>query len=245
MYAIILAGGYAKRLGPIGENKAKALIEIAGKPIINYIVEKLENIEVIKKIIVSTNQKFGDDFHQWNKKFKFRKVKIIIEPSRCEDEKLGAIGGIEFVIKKENIDDDIIIIGGDNLSGIDFNELIRFFKGKPVNALYDIKNIEEAKKFGVVKTDNNKIIDIEEKPEQPKSTLISMCIYIYPKRILKYFNDYIKEGNNKDSPGYFLKWLCKKEEVYGFVYDGFWFDIGDVKTLEKADNFMRSTNYLL
>jgi len=241
MKAIVLVGGFAKRLWPLTLNKAKPLLEVGGKPIINYIIEKLEEVDEIDKIFVSTNARFEPGFKQWLKRYKFKKIKIVVEETKSEEEKLGAIGGINFVLEKEKIDDDCIIIAGDNLFGFGLDDFIEFYKEKksPVVAFFDIKDLEKAKIYGIAKVDeNNKIIEFIEKPENPPTTLASAVVYLFPKKFLKLFPEYLKEDNPKDAPGFFLQWLTKKEKIFAYIFSNYWFDIGSFESLEEARDFM-------
>ena len=149
MKAIVLAGGFAKRLWPLTLNKAKPLLDMGGKPIINYTIEKLEKIDEIDEIFVSTNAKFEQVFEKWLEKYKFKKVKVVIEETHSEEEKLGAIGGINFVLEKEKIADDCLIIAGDNILGFDVADFLDFYNSKksPVIALFDVNDIEKVLTF--------------------------------------------------------------------------------------------------
>lgn len=239
MKSIILAGGFAKRLWPLTKDIPKALIEIGGKPIIDYIIENIEDSEV-EEIIISTNSKFEKEFKNWLKNKKInKKVRIIAEPSKKEEEKLGAIGGICYVLEKCKINEDCLIIAGDNLLGFKIKDFIGFYKEKKgvVNAIFDIKDVEKAKKFGIATIENGIIKDFIEKPENPPTTLASTGCYIFPKNDLPLFMKYIKEGNNKDAPGFFLQWLHKKQTVYAYCFSTNWFDIGNKEILENARDF--------
>jgi len=242
MKAIVLAGGFAKRLWPLTLDKAKPLLEVGGKPIINYIIEKLEGMDEIDKIFISTNAKFELGFKQWLKKYEFKKIKIVVEETRSEEEKLGAIAGINFVLEREKIDDDCIIIAGDNLFGFILDDFLGFYKEKksPVVAFFDVKDFEKAKLYGIAELDeNNKIKGFLEKPEKPPSTLASTCCYIFPKDTVRLFPEYLKEGGSKDAPGFFLQWLIRKEEIFAYVFSNYWFDIGSFESLEEARKFMQ------
>ena len=241
MKLLLLCGGYATRLWPLTKDKPKALLEVAGKPILNYIVEKTKYIHEIDEIIVSTNKKFEEDFIAWSHLVKTRKpIKIIIEPTTREEEKFGAIAGINYVIEKCGLD-DYMIIAGDNIFGFYMEDFIKAFKGKPVVAAFNVKNKEKAKLYGIVSMDEDKkITSFEEKPVIPRTTLAATCCYIFQKEIMKLITDYIMAGNSKDAPGKFLEWLIKKNAVYSFVFDEYWFDIGDFSSLEAARIFMIS-----
>ncbi len=243
MKAIVLAGGFAKRLWPLTLNKAKPLLDIGGKPIINYVIEKLEGMDEIEEIFVSTNAKFDQAFRKWLDKYKFKKVRVVIEETRSEEEKLGAIGGITFVLEREKIDDDCLIVAGDNILGFEVSDFLDFYRGReaPVIALFDVKDLEKAKIYGIVGMDDNKkIVDFVEKPKEPKSTLASICCYVFPKNTIELFPEYLKSGNSKDAPGFFLQWLVKKKDVFGFVFSNYWFDIGSFESLEEARGFMNN-----
>ena len=241
MKAVILAGGYAKRLQPLTNNAAKPLLPVKGKPIIDHIMEKIEELkDTVDEVIVFTNEKFRGQFEGWLKARQFNvKVEIIAEPSRSEDEKFGAIRALSWLITNYGLDDDCLIIAGDNLFTSGLKPIVEYyFKNgkKPLIAVYDVKNLELVKHYSAVKIDSDtqRVIDFSEKPEKPETTLVSTCIYLMPKSILKLFNEYLKEGNNPDSPGYFIRWLHKKVEVYGYGLQGFWTDIGTPETYEKA-----------
>jgi glucose-1-phosphate thymidylyltransferase len=247
MKAIVMAGGFAKRLWPLTHEHAKPLIKIGGKPVINYTIielQKLKQSGMINEIIVSTNAKFEQDFKKWSDANGFD-VNIIVEPSSTEEEKLGAIGAMNFIINKANISDDVLILNGDNLFDFrhfKFSDVINFFKEKNKNVLcaFDVITKEKAKMYGNVSVDNdNKIIDFQEKPEHPKSSLISMGCYVFKKESLSLFDEYLKAGNKKDAQGFFVQWLYKKDDVFAYPFKGAWFDIGDHESLIRADEFAR------
>ncbi len=234
MKAIILAGGYAKRLWPLTKDTPKPLLEVGGKPIIDYIVEKIESLGEISSVIVSTNAKFGKKFRQWQKK---HDVKLVIEPSQSEGKKLGSIGGLNYVLSKAKINDDFLLVGGDNIFEFDLGEFVRFYRKvrKTSVALYDIRSKKKVKgRYGVCIIDKKKVSDFQEKPEKPASTLVSTACYIFPKRNIRLIKKYLDEGNNPDALGFFLKWLCSREEIYAYVFRGKWFDIGSFEALAEA-----------
>jgi glucose-1-phosphate thymidylyltransferase len=243
MKALILAAGYATRLYPLTKDRPKPLLSIAGKPILEYIMKKLERVEKIDSIYLVANQKFILDFQNWLANFQTKKrVKILNDGSMCDDDRLGAIGDIGFVLEKGKFDDDLLIIAGDNLFEFDLSRFIQFFQKKksPCIALYDIKDREKARNYGVVTIDENqRIVDFEEKPNQPSSTLIATCLYLFPKEDLNLISAYLKEKRSSDAPGFYIQWLVKREEVYGFVFKGKWYDIGSMESLKEADLYYR------
>ncbi len=239
MKAIILAAGYATRLYPLTLNKPKPLLPVAGKPIIEYILEKLALIEEIDKIYVVTNQKFITHFERWKEKFKISKeIKVLNDNTLSDEDKLGAIGDLKFVIEKEKLNDDLFVVGGDNLFQFDLLKFIDFFKKKgTVVALRDVKDKELAKKYGIVKLDtDSRIINFQEKPVAPTTTLAAICMYLFSQAELKQVKEYLKEGNNPDAPGYYIQWLHKKTAVYGFIFSEKWYDIGDLTQYKQANS---------
>ena len=242
MKAIILAAGYGTRLYPLTKNKAKPLIEVAGKSMINHIMEKIKEVEEVDKVIVITNNKFYSQFVEWANNYNSNiPIKVLNDGTLSNDDRLGAIGDINFAVNKENIDDDLLIINGDNIFQFSLKEMCETFKQKNqhVISLYDVKTTEEAKKFGIVDLDEtSKVIEFKEKPEQPSSTLASIGIYFYGKQIRNLISQYLAEGGNTDRTGDLVEWLHKKEHVYGFVFDKpeeKWFDIGSFESLEQAN----------
>ncbi|MDI6721468.1 MAG: nucleotidyltransferase family protein [Candidatus Aenigmarchaeota archaeon] len=217
---------------------SKPLIEVCGKPVINYIVEQLQDIKDIDEIYVSTNKKFEQQFEEWLRKYRFKKTKIVIENTNHEGEKLGAVGGLNFTIKNSNINSECLIIAGDNLFDFRINDLIDEYNKRkhPVLAVFDIQDKEKARLYGNVEVDENmRIINFVEKPPEPKSALIATCCFIIPSASL--VERYIEEGNNKDSPGFFNQWLYRQMPYFAFAFKGKWYDIGDFDSLEKARGF--------
>jgi len=242
MKCIILAGGFAKRLWPLTLHQSKILIEINGKPLLTYIMEKLDAIGGIDEIFISTNKRFEKDFENWLENNHFsKKIKLVVEPTTHEDEKFGAINAINYVVEQAKIEDDLMVLGGDNLDDLDIEEFIKFFKSKnaPITVVFDVGNRELAKKYGIVALDKDKIVDFVEKPEEPKSTLANTCKQIFPKSTLHLFKEYLSSGNPKDAPGYFLQWLYKKTPVYAFIFKGHWFDVGCKESLHAAEEWVK------
>lgn len=239
MKAIILAGGYAKRLWPLTKNKPKQLLSVGGRPMIEYIIEKLEAQEEIDKIIISTNEKFGKNFKEWLLEYKsIKDISLVIEPTVSEKNKLGSVGALGYVIREKNIDEELMIIGGDNLFEFDLGDLIKYYREKKGNvvALYDLKSIQKARSYGVARVDEEiRIIDFVEKPENPPSTLVSTACYMLSTEGVKSIITYLDKGENPDAIGFFIKWLIKRERVFGFVFSGKWFDIGSLESLKEAD----------
>jgi len=241
MKTIILAAGYATRLWPLTLNTPKPLLKVRKKPMIEYILTRLENIKDINDIYIVTNTKFVRNFKDWKKSYQSQKrISVIDDGMKTLEDRRGSIGDIIFSIDKKSITTDTLVIAGDNI--FDFN-LADFIKNAKANSpsatigLFDVGNIRLAKEYGIVMLDKSReIIAFEEKPKQPKSTLAAMCLYYFPKQKIGLLKRYKADGNPLDLAGSFIKWLSRKEPVYGYIFKGRWLDIGDRKSLKRAQS---------
>jgi len=234
MKAIVLAGGYARRLAPITDFIAKPLLPMGEKLVIDWVVDKIEDAG-IRDILISTNSYYEPQFAYW-KKCRGENIKLVIEPTTSEEEKFGAIRGLEYVMDMEG-DDEYLVVAGDNLFDFSIADFIDFYRDRraPVIAVYDVEDIEKAKRYGVVSIDErNRVVEMEEKPEKPKSTLVSTACYIFPQGTKKLIEDYLSGENNPDSPGYFISWLSEKYGVYAYPFRGIWKDIGNLDEYRNA-----------
>ncbi len=239
MKCIILCAGYATRLYPLTENYPKALLEIKeGKPLLNYTIDEINKLEEIEEIYLITNDRFYQAFKDWADMLNNEKpITIINDYTISNDDRLGAIGDIQYTINSKNIFDDILIVLGDNLFDFDLRKAINFYydkKAPVVGGQYE-NNKDLLTRLGVIESDvNGKIIGFEEKPPQPKGNIKSLGIYIYPKHIVSVLKQYLEEGNKPDAPGYFLSYLYQKEPVYVYPFEGNWFDVGTHEALAEV-----------
>ena len=242
MKALILAAGYATRLYPLTKNKAKPLLPVAGKPIIDYLLDRLNTIDDIDGIYVVTNQKFATDFERWAAETPSAKpITAINDGTTSDDDKRGAIGDIGFVIEHQAVDEPMLIVGGDNIFAFDLGELVRFFKahGSTVG-LHELDDVEAVKRYNeVVLDDGGRIVSFREKPPDPKSNLFAICLYLYTADDVARVSQYLSEGNNPDAPGHYVAWLHTRTDVYGCPLTGAWYDIGDLDAYREADRFFR------
>jgi glucose-1-phosphate thymidylyltransferase len=246
MNALILAAGYATRLYPLTLNKAKPLLEVGGKPIIEWDMDNLASVPELGTVYIVTNDKFANDFQNWANAYQDRHagvpIKIINDGSTSDNDKLGAIGDINLVLTRENLaNDDLIVIAGDNLFEQPLSDFVKAAKKSLATvAVHDVGDLEAMKKYGAVSIDKNGVIThFEEKPEKPKSTLASVALYYYSREILPLFTSYLAAGNNPDQPGRFLQWLYPRKPVKTFQIKGRWLDIGSRETLENAGQIFR------
>ena len=234
MEAVILAGGYAKRMWPYTLDKSKVLLDMGGRPVIDHILDKILPLKPLK-ILVSTNRKFGADFEKWASIKGMANLEVVEEISSLEGKKLGSIGALDFIIRSRKIDDDLLVVAGDNMFDFSLGMFISAAGGRPAVGLYEIAEREKATSLGVVEIDvKGRITGFEEKPQHPKSTLIATGIYFFPKKTIRFISEYLEGGNNPDAPGHFIAWLHKKQDVFGIVMGGKWIDIGSMESYERA-----------
>ncbi|MBP1911706.1 sugar phosphate nucleotidyltransferase [Thermococcus stetteri] len=233
MKVVIMAGGYATRLWPITKDVPKALLPVGDKTILDHIMEKV--METGLEIYISTNRFFESRFKPFAEKWG---VKLIVEDTLHEEEKLGTIGALKKIIEEVGLD-DYLIIAGDNLFSFHLTDFLRKYDGKPLIAVYDVGDPELAKRYGVVLLEGDKVIDFEEKPVLPKSTLISTGVYALPGDVMVLIDEYLENGH-RDAPGYFIGWLLKRGvEIRAYRFSEYWYDIG------SADSYLEALKTLL
>jgi glucose-1-phosphate thymidylyltransferase len=242
MKVIILAAGYATRLYPLTLNQPKPLLPVAGKPMIEHVLDNLAPIGGIDRVYVVTNAKFAGHFQKWSESYHASKSNlaftIVNDGTTSDADKLGAIGDIHYVLQTQRVDDDLIIVAGDNLFGEKLGGFGTFCREKnaPVLALYDVGDLEQIKKYSSISVAaDSRITAFEEKPKHPTSTLAGIALYFYPKSTIPLIKQYIAEGNNSDQPGRLVQWLYPRTPVYTWRVPGLWFDIGSKETLEEAN----------
>ncbi len=240
MKAIILAAGYATRLRPLTDSIAKQLLPVGGRPMLDWVCDKVE--EVTEEIHLVTNTRFVEDFRRWAAGRSG--VTVHDDGTTSNDDRLGAIGDIAFVLERAGTDDDLLVIAGDNLFDFRLTNLAAFWETKcPASAVavYDCGDLELATHYGVVEVDaDERLVGFEEKPSEPRSTLVATATYLYHRDHVPLVERYLGEGNPPDQPGRLVAWLYPREPVYGYRFDGEWFDIGSPEQLLEADNRWRS-----
>jgi glucose-1-phosphate thymidylyltransferase len=239
MKLIILAAGYATRLYPLTLNQPKPLLPVGGKPMLEHVTDNLITIPDLDTAYIVTNAKFADHFQQWADQHSDRFHFVVVNDGTTDEaNRLGAIGDTNLVLNKYNIDEDIIVVGGDNLFSHDLHEFGEFCRQKdaPVLAVYDVGDLNEIKKYNSIEVDQDgRITFFEEKPAEPKSTLTGIALYYYPKSSLSLIRQYIAEGNNPDQPGRLVQWMYPRVPFYTWKVPGLWFDVGSKETLEEAN----------
>ena len=236
MDAVVLAGGYATRLWPITKNRPKMFLPVGESTVVDQVFAELEDDHRIDDVYVSTNERFAEEFAEHLAASPYEKPKLSVEETTEEDEKFGVIGALAQLIEREGLDSDTVVVAGDNLISFDLSDFIDFFEDRsgPTLAAYDVGSREQAKSYGLVELEDDRVVDFQEKPEDPKSTLVSIACYAFPAETLPLFDTYLGDGNNPDEPGWFIQWLHTRRTVNAFTFDGAWFDIGTPESYLNA-----------
>ncbi|MCK5494675.1 MAG: nucleotidyltransferase family protein [Candidatus Omnitrophica bacterium] len=240
MKSVILCAGYGVRMYPLTTDMAKPLLPIRGKPIIEYIINKIQKVEGMDEIFIVSNDKFFNQFNKWMNNYPNTiPIKLINDGTNTEKEQLGAVKDLELVIDKKNIEDDLLVVGGDNLFSFALSDFIKYSMNitpKPLIGVYDFCDKAKQNKFGKVNlNDNNQITDFNEKISNSKNAnLVAMCLYFLPKKTLPLIKKYLSIYNDNGSIGNYIKWLSKNNEVHAFEFQGDWFNINDMDAYTEA-----------
>jgi glucose-1-phosphate thymidylyltransferase len=235
MKLLVLAAGYATRLYPLTRDRPKALLPVAGRPMADWVLDRLEPIGFDSKYVV-TNARFAGQFDEWAED---KDVTVVDDGTTTDEDRLGAIGDIGLVIEREAIDDDLVVVAGDNLFSEPLGDFGRAAREReaPLLAIHDVGDIELVRgRYNSIEIDAaGRITFFEEKPEEPRSTLSGIGLYFYPRVTLPLMREYLAAGNNPDQPGRLVQWLYPRVDVYTWPVPGEWYDIGDREQLEEAD----------
>ncbi len=240
MEAVILAGGFATRLHPLTLDRAKPLLEVAGRPAVEHILERLFPLveKGLTRIVVVSSEKFAEDFRFTLTGPYPIPVEICSNGTMKPDEKLGAIGDIHFGAKHVTPGVPFFVLAGDNLFDFSLEEVQRAYEEKSLVVLHRVKTLEEVKPYNNLRLDGTgRILTFFEKPEKPFSKIFATCIYLFPPHVLNRLEEYLAEGRDPDKAGDFIRWLSQHESVQTVVGNGTWFDIGSVEALKQAEEY--------
>jgi glucose-1-phosphate thymidylyltransferase len=245
MKALVLAAGYATRLRPLTDETAKPLLELAGRSMIDYLCDRIDEVAAVDELHVVSNARFAADFERWAQARRGRlRPQVHDDGSRRNEERLGAIADMQFVIGRAGLkDEDMLIVAGDNLFEFSLAAMVEFWRSKPdasCVAVQHCPDLERVSSYGVVDlSPEGRVMKFVEKPESPTSDLIATAAYLYRREHVALIERYLAEGNSPDQPGNFLAWLCSREPVFGFVFAEAWLDIGSHEQLREADELIR------
>lgn len=241
MKAVILAAGYATRLRPLTDTWAKELLPVGGRPIVDWIVEAIERVDEVDEVHVVTNARKAPAFAEWAAGRDG--ITIHDDGTTSNDDRLGAIGDLRFVVEQAGIDDHLLVIAGDNLFDFALTDFVDAWRAHGVAsavAVRDVGSRELASRYGIVDlAPDGRIVDFVEKPADPPSTLAATATYLYHRAHVPLVGRYLAEGNAPDQPGRLVAWLHRNEPVYAWLFEEDWYDIGDVGQLLEADNRLR------
>jgi glucose-1-phosphate thymidylyltransferase len=243
MKAVVLAAGYATRLFPLTIDRPKALLEVGGKPMLDHVLERVAPMGV-DGVIVVTNARFTPHFEEWARGRD--EVTVVNDGTTSNDDRLGAIGDIWFVVDHLGLDEELVVVAGDNLFGADVSGLVE--RGRevdaPVIAVHDVGDLSRMGEYNQIEVDaDGRITFFEEKPEQARTTLAGVALYYYPRHALPLVGQYLDEGNNPDQPGRLVEWLYPRTAFYAWVLPGDWYDIGSAETLAEADRIFSQSRH--
>ncbi len=248
MKVILLCAGYATRLYPLTQDKPKPLLPIAGRPILEWILDRVQEIKEVDRVFIVTNHRFAGHFEQWSKKARYPcwGIEVVDDQTTTNENRLGAIGDLQFVLnQKKIIRDDLLVIAGDNLFDFNLPEFINLSAGRRPHsgiAVFDVGDKRLARQYGLVRLDSKgRVVEFYEKPENPVTTLASCGLYWLPAESLELLDRYLSSGHNPDQPGHYMRWLVEIDQLYAVSLKGLWLDIGDPASYEKANVLFRET----
>ena len=243
MKAIILAAGYATRLYPLTLNTPKALLPIGGRPMMDYLVEGIAEIDGMTEVHIVSNHKFADQFEAWKrqadqeKRYPNLTFTVWDDGTTSNDDRLGAVGDIQYVLERADMNDDVLVAASDNFFTFPLTLFVDAFRAQNRDMLLAgrIDDIDTLRRFAVALLDGTgKVLKLQEKPQDPVSNTGIYALYIYKKDTLPLFKTYLEGGNNPDSPGRFPEWLCRQgHELGAYTFTGECIDIGTHESYEE------------
>jgi len=241
---LILAAGYATRLRPLTDSTPKMLLPVGGRPVLDWIFDRVEEVQGLDSVHLVTNSRYADQFERWASA-RGDGVVVHDDGTTSNDDRLGAIGDIAFAVERGGLSgDDLLVVAGDNLIEFSLDDYVTYWRTKgeaSALAVFDVGDRQLATQYGIVELDaNDRVVGLVEKPANPPSTLAATASYIYHRSHLDLIGDYLASGNSHDAPGNFLVWLHTRAPVYGYLFEGGWLDIGSLEQLQQADARLRA-----
>lgn len=241
MKCLILAAGYATRLYPLTENFPKPLLKVGEKTILDWLVDDIDEAGLVDEYVVISNHKFAHHFDAWAAN-KPQKITVVDDGTSSNETRLGAVKDIQFAIEQLRLDDDMLVIAGDNVLDFSLTMFVRYAKEKNTSCIMRYYEAEQKKlnKCGVVEIDaNDRILSMEEKPAAPKSNWCCPPFYYYTKEDARLVEKGIESGCGTDAPGSYIAWLCTQVPVHAMEMPGSRYDIGNLESYEKVQKEYR------
>lgn len=236
MKCLILAAGYATRLYPLTENFPKPLLKVGEKTILDWLVDDIDTKGSVDEYVVISNHKFAVHFEDWAKG-KTQKITVVDDGTDTNETRLGAVKDIQFAIDTLALDDDMLVIAGDNVLDFSLTKFVAYAEEKKTSCVMRYYEEEQKKlsKSGVLTIDDkDKVIKMQEKPEVPESNWCCPPFYFYKKEDAKLVKEGIENGCGTDAPGSFIAWLCSKSPVHAMEMPGSRYDIGNLESYKKV-----------
>jgi glucose-1-phosphate thymidylyltransferase len=239
--AVLLAAGYGTRLRPLTDDRPKHLLPVGGRPMLDWILDSVREVEGVDAVHLVTNHRFAADFEDWAAS---RDVVVHDDGTSSNEDRLGAVGDLRLVIEAAGLGDQELVVLGDDLLELSLPSFTDWWRAKPQPAtavpLHDVGDLERATHYGIAATDaEDRVVHFIEKPSDPPSTLAATVAYLLPPEHVRLVATYLDEGQSADNAGSFLGWLARREPVYGYRFEGGWYDIGNHAQLLEADNWLR------
>jgi glucose-1-phosphate thymidylyltransferase len=213
---------------------------VGGRPLVDWILDRIAAVDNVGEVHVVTNSRFAPDFERWAAG---RDVVVHDDGTTSNEDRLGAIGDMLFVVDQAGIDDDLLVIAGDNLFDFQLSDLVSFWRAKgeaSAVAVRDVGSLDLASQYGVVELDEDgRMRSFVEKPADPVSSLAATATYVFHRDHVRLLRAYLEGEHGSDQPGRFVGWLQRHEPVYGWVFHESWFDIGNREQLLEADHRLR------
>jgi|WetSurMetagenome_2_1015567.scaffolds.fasta_scaffold231861_1 glucose-1-phosphate thymidylyltransferase len=238
MNALILAAGYATRLYPLTKDFPKPLLDIGGRTILDHLVDQLERIAVVSRIVLVTNRRFAPVFRAWQQARSASKpVEILDDGTACNEDRLGAVGDLRWAIQQVPLDNDLLVTAADNLLRFPLAEFVAAFQARRATqvCVHVVEDADRRRRTGIaVLGEEDRVLEFAEKPPEPKTHWAVPPIYAFPRRTLSQVSAYLDAGGSPEAPGHFIEWLCQKERVFAYRIQGSILDIGTPQSLEAA-----------
>ena len=235
MKCLILAAGYATRLYPLTQDFPKPLLEVGGKPILDWLVEDIDTLGLVDEYVVISNHKFAHHFDAWAAK-RPQKITVVDDGTETNETRLGAVKDIQFAIEALQLDDDMLVIAGDNVLDFSLTKFITYAKKKQTSCMMRYYEADEKKllKCGVVTVDeNDKVVDMTEKSPTPATHWVCPAFYYYTKEDARLVQKGIDSGCGTDAPGSYIAWLSRQTPVHAMEMPGNRYDVGNLEGYQK------------
>ena len=236
MDVVILAGGYGTRMWPISSNLPKMLFSLGEETVLDSLLRPICSDERVETVYLSTNSRFVPQFESHLSETEYEDVRVSVEETRSNEEKLGAVGGLGGILDRESHTGELVVLAGDNVFGFDFGSFLDAFETSdgPMLAVHDVGTTERARNYGVVELSANTVVDLVEKPAEPETTLVSVGCYGFTSSIREQLHTYLESDSRADDFGSFVRWLVARETVTAFRFDEPWFDVGSPESYREA-----------